>query len=261
MKRIISMLIMQSVFVNILHFGVACKPTCSKNGKVCDANGKVYSNECKALRKGVTEVRECTCEEICHSKPRMPVCCPKVSETYFNQCEAKCNGLKKKHCHHFQSPVCGVDDRDYENICLAQKAGVEVACEGICPCPCDCPEDRVPVCTALNKVYDNYCLAQCAGEEVVCGGTCPCESCICITLFDPVCDVTGNTHSNACNAACLGIPVACNKACPCDDDVCICTEEYAPVCGSDGVTYGNACEAECEGITVNCPGPCPCLLL
>ncbi|KAL5011048.1 hypothetical protein ScPMuIL_013353 [Solemya velum] len=129
---------------------------------------------------------------------------------------------------------------------VASNGGVEVACEGICPCPCDCPKNIAQVCTALNNVYDNYCLAQCAGEEVVCGGTCPCEPWICIALYDPVCDVTGKTHSNACNAACSGIPVACDTACPCVERlICRCTKEYVPVCGTDGKTYTNAWQADC----------------
>ncbi|KAL5010009.1 hypothetical protein ScPMuIL_012314 [Solemya velum] len=177
MHGILTVLVIVSVFVSILHFGVALKPLCSRFGKVCDAAGNVYRNECKALRKRVTEVRECTCKEKCHSKPQKPVCCPQVSAIYSNRCEAKCNGLKRRHCHHAQSPVCGVDGREYGNKCLAQEAGILVACNKACPCDdggCICTLEYAPVCGKDGKTYSNKCAADCKDITINCLGGCPC---------------------------------------------------------------------------------------
>lgn len=37
-------------------------------------------------------------------------------------------------CIQIYQPVCGVDGRTYPNSCHAQVAGVDLACEGECPC-------------------------------------------------------------------------------------------------------------------------------
>uniref|UniRef100_A0A8W8JT08 Kazal-like domain-containing protein n=1 Tax=Magallana gigas TaxID=29159 RepID=A0A8W8JT08_MAGGI len=57
------------------------------------------------------------------------------------------------------SPVCGRNDRTYDNECLARSAGVGVAHKG--KCKCACPENMHPVCGSNGVTYDNACLAKC----------------------------------------------------------------------------------------------------
>ena len=82
-------------------------------------------------------------------------------------------------CQMDWTPVCGEDGRTYGNSCGAREvAGVEVACDGECPCPAagsDCYEIYAPVCGGDGETYSNDCMALAEGVEVECDGECPCR--------------------------------------------------------------------------------------
>ena len=42
---------------------------------------------------------------------------------------------------------------------------------------CRCPRILKPVCGANENEYGNACLAECDGVKAVCEGKCPCKEC------------------------------------------------------------------------------------
>lgn len=74
-------------------------------------------------------------------------------------------------------PVCGINGITYNNECIAEKSGVEVAFEGNCFEPASpavkCSDNYDPVCGINKKTYDNRCIAEKTyGVPVVKEGTC-----------------------------------------------------------------------------------------
>merc|ERR1712096_16219 len=154
------------------------------------------------------------------------------------------------------APVCGVDSQNYSNRCTAGCQGVEVECEGECPCnkqpPCLCTREYFPVCGQDGQEYPNECLARCKGVVPECLGWCPCkqndcncgpdEECVeyqvqCIVAPCPVVSTCVKKQTGSCSS---------------------CPETRSPVCGVDERTYSNRCEAECQGVEVECEGECIC---
>ncbi|GAB6027941.1 hypothetical protein CHUAL_002150 [Chamberlinius hualienensis] len=92
-------------------------------------------------------------------------------------------------CPSINAPVCGTNGVVYQNLCSLNCAargkdkGVELACDGFCPCKsqCVCTEDLNPVCGNDRKTYSNACQLNCARRSnsrlrQSCKGKCPCRS-------------------------------------------------------------------------------------
>merc|ERR1712096_529796 len=75
--------------------------------------------------------------------------------------ELKVSSKRACPCPRIGSPVCGENEKEYANICLAKCEGVKKKCDGKCPCkkPRPCAEDVVPVCGENEKEYASICLA------------------------------------------------------------------------------------------------------
>ena len=167
-------------------------------------------------------------------------------------------------CTDVWRPVCAEDGRTYDNECRAREGGVEVKCDGQCPCSAagsDCYEIYDPVCGVDGTTYSNDCMALAQGLVVACDGECPCPAArpvVCGADYSPVCGADGSTYSNLCGAQAEGVEVECDGMCPCPAPTA-CFAIYSPVCGDDGETYSSQCMAQAKGVEVKCDGECPCL--
>ncbi|EDO38471.1 predicted protein, partial [Nematostella vectensis] len=174
-------------------------------------------------------------------------------------------------------PVCGTDQKTYDNMCLLERAackddGLMLAHEGPCPtsdfprpicCPKVCTLDYTPVCGSDNKTYANLCnleVEACKPEntdklQLLHDGPCPpvCECPkACTREYKPACGTDGNTYPNRCVLAIQScetgekLQLAHDGPCPPPRHNCpkACTREYRPVCGTDGKTYPNPCILE-----------------
>merc|ERR1712212_958886 len=216
--------------------------------EVCGTDGTTYSNPEVAQCNGVTTQCEGSCP--CKRDGRQG----KTSEP------ANCI------CPAVISPVCGMNGVEYSNECAARCEGVEIDCEGECPCSktneCICPFLHSPVCGSDGIQYGNECAANCAKTEIVCEGECPCNksvTCVCPAIHSPVCGKNGIEYGNECAADCDGVEIGCKGECPCSKSIqCKCPFIHFPVCGKNGVGYTNECVAKCNNVEVACEGECPC---
>jgi hypothetical protein len=175
---------------------------------VCGCDGKTYPSLCaaQAASVSVAATGDCTCGGAGN------VACADTKQYCdfaVGTCtEAAPSGTCKtppETCSSVSSPVCGCDNRTYDNECKAAQAKVPLFATGDCPCggsdntPCEpgrfcslmsgaclnpaaegtckpkpttCPDVSSPVCGCDGITYDNTCLASKAGVSVVGTGEC-----------------------------------------------------------------------------------------
>ena len=100
--------------------------------------------------------------------------CASSGITYPSACHAECaedeeyiEGICLKPCDCLDDwqPVCDVNGRTHQNLCVANCYGKEIAHEGACNC--NCPAYKNPVCGNNQVTYLNSCYAKCAGVGVL----------------------------------------------------------------------------------------------
>ena len=100
---------------------------------VCGCNGKTYSNDCVAAAAGVNVASEGACKtaKMCKTNAQ----CPKgdycAKETGKCDDEGMC-ARKPTICPFVVAPVCGCNNKTYNNGCMAHRAGVNIKHDGKC---------------------------------------------------------------------------------------------------------------------------------
>lgn len=136
---------------------------------------------------------------------------------------------------------------------------------------CGCTREYKPVCGSDDRTYNNKCLFECEKEirddlKIKHEGICvpddislePSVDCVCTLEYSPLCGSDGVTYSNECNLKCaqrqkFDLEPDHEGECdlkiehlPLEEDVsCVCPFILEPVCGSNGHTYDNTCELNC----------------
>jgi hypothetical protein len=86
-------------------------------------------------------------------------------------------------CPDIYQPVCGIDNKTYNNACHAGCVHIQIKHEGVCeeapnvpnttlPYSCECPDIYQPVCGIDNKTYNNACYAGCVNIQIKHEGVC-----------------------------------------------------------------------------------------
>lgn len=167
-------------------------------------------------------------------------------------------------CPILDAPVCGKNDKTYQNSCYLQRAGVQKAYDGWC-------KDRAHLITPVLEPTTVVAVLDFNAPVAANGylsadmqfSTCPCN-----TVFNPVCGSNGVTYANACRASCKRIPVVAYGECrlfnvsPVPGRICECEFSSLSVCATNGITYESSCVAKCFDATVRdtglCNPPCNC---
>lgn len=167
-------------------------------------------------------------------------------------------------CPTIYDPVCGCNNVNYDNSCLASIAGVTNWTQGVC----------VDTCRArfyFNKHVDTVSFANTSTAQSPIatyswnfgdGNVSSLQDPIHIYAYDStyiVC-LTITTDSNCTSQFCDTVFITHNCIDPslqCDSPFCCDFVPPVPVCGCDSVTYNNACEAEgFYGVTSYYVGHC-----
>ena len=201
---------------------------------VCGGNGLTYANMCRAECANVKAVKYGECGDYNYVWPGPTSCvCSFEIDT--------------------SNAVCGVNNRTYENQCVAKCVDTPVKGGGFCRNKCNCDHYFKPVCGRDGATYDNACKLDCLGISMLHEGICSKEAIdqcyFCKGSIKRVCGNDGQTYDNECFMKCRGAEKASSGRCPRKKgEKCHCLDVELPVCGIDEVTYKNACELECKGI-------------
>ncbi len=244
---------------------------------VCGCDGITYANDCDASANGVNVAGEGACEPVSDCSDDGD--CAGSSYCLKEPGDCDGDGMCEEPpllCRSVYDPVCGCDGITYDNACLAARARINVASEGVCVPESDCSEND-------DCSGGRFCAK--APGDCAADGLCTSIPEDCPLIYLPVCGCDGETYVNDCVAASYSTSVAALGACPvtsdcsdngdcdtdyfclkspgdCDGDgVCYpepsdCPAIYMPVCGCDGVTYPNECVAQAAGTNVDSDGAC-----
>ncbi len=101
---------------------------------VCGCNGRTYSNECWAAAAGVNVKSEGACDQqksACKTNKDCPAGDFCAKETGKCDDSGTCS-RRPEICPDVVDPVCGCNNKTYNNFCMANRAGVNVSHKGKC---------------------------------------------------------------------------------------------------------------------------------
>lgn len=103
---------------------------------VCGCNHKTYSNECVAAAAGVNVASEGACKygetvKTCKTNKQCPAGDYCAKDTGKCDEEGVC-AQRPQICPLVVAPVCGCDNKTYNNGCMAHRAGVNIKHDGKC---------------------------------------------------------------------------------------------------------------------------------
>jgi hypothetical protein len=190
-------------------------------------------------------------------------------------------------CTKASVPVCGCNNKTYDNACLASQAGQAIASMSACAAaPCGASSEVCPkgqVCQFPN-------IGICPGQGVT--GSCVTPLTSCGDALSLVCGCDGKTYDNLCEMQQAGASELTPGGCPCLDNTQCAANQFCaltiagviniggclegdpvgtcspmptscsliqtmPVCGCDGNSYINGCVASQAGVNVALTGDCP----
>jgi len=210
------------------------------NDQVCACNGSTEKNECRAelISEGVRSYGSCSGnddDDDDDDNGNRDTRCSKSSDCsssqycklangncgFSNNSEGRCTegGRGRKSCNKKLDPVCGCDEREYDNECEAEKYGVSVDYKGTCRKSGRTQSDFDGTCSKNSDCRSGY---------------------YCKPLF-------GLCSTSKRDGFCVKYPQ--------DRDDCQKYNEEL-VCGCDRVTEINECRAEYERVGVDYRGSC-----
>ena len=177
---------------------------------VCGCDGKTYSNSCEAYQAGTSVWYEGECA-LTHCFANSM--CPQDQYCSFVPCAIETGVCipRPEICLHEDDPVCGCDNKTYQNACEAGRAGVSINYSGACKqCIFDTDCNDGNPCTR-DYCYQSKCEYGCqTGEVCLIPGLPGAGMCV-LDASGCRCEVTPECITN----------LDCNDSNQCTTDLCI----------------------------------------
>lgn len=260
---------------------------------VCGLDGNTYPNKCWLTNCPEGNNNRVGCGAPCLDTAKCAKCAgtscgevcaevdnngTKTARSFYNECEATCEGATIKYKGHCcpncqglpDKPVCAKDGdgklwtlanscelscsgytKLYDGQCTdntCAQGDCTCSCEGVKNCSCDCSKATGAdlVCGGESgTTWPSQCWLDYLGLKKVHDGKCTTECEKCATSFTPVCAADNKTYANECFAKCKGTTKQFDGVCSSCESLCGTPaspkDPVNHVCGADGIAYPTFC--------------------